>query len=246
MILCFEFSSKKAELIMIIIYVTLMDSLMSFLKVAYSQGRPFQLYPNIRGISCSSDFGNPSGHAMIGSNIYLLLGYYLIISDRKTQAAKASWSILIVLWILLIGFDRIYLGEHSYSQVISGWVYSLIFFTLVEGYFPHIIRYFSEISDKVRTRETKSITIAGLFYVLFNILCIVVYEVRKNDDFSREIILLRLKCGDDLEERSTLTHKNFLDSTQISLSFGILLMIKYLSSRPNTGFQPAEWPENIS
>jgi membrane-associated phospholipid phosphatase len=70
----------------------------------------------------------PSGHAMIGGAFYGLLMYLIWTNVRHT-----GWRWLLVvalaLWVLLIGYSRIYLHVHYASDVLAGW--SAGFFFLI-------------------------------------------------------------------------------------------------------------------
>jgi undecaprenyl-diphosphatase len=65
-------------------------------------------------------FSFPSGHAMMSLILYGLLAYILLlrVRDRKLQ-----WVILVttIALIALIGFTRMYLGAHFFSDVIAGY-----------------------------------------------------------------------------------------------------------------------------
>jgi membrane-associated phospholipid phosphatase len=64
---------------------------------------------------CSNDFGNPSGHTMVGSVLYNVLVYYWFYERQKNWLVKIILVVLVSGWNILIGFDRIILGEHSFS-----------------------------------------------------------------------------------------------------------------------------------
>ena len=87
------------------------------LKMMYSDPRPYWEYEAVQGIECGTGWGNPSGHALYTSSVWLSLCVSLFIWR------KYVWTIPVFLWILLIGFDRAYLGVHFYSQVLLGWCF---------------------------------------------------------------------------------------------------------------------------
>ena len=55
-------------------YTTYMSS-MAFFKVAYADPRPYMISDTIKPLSCSSEFGNPSGHSeasiLVGLGVFL-------------------------------------------------------------------------------------------------------------------------------------------------------------------------------
>ncbi|GAA4304423.1 phosphatase PAP2 family protein [Nibribacter koreensis] len=62
----------------------------------------------------------PSGHAMIGGAFWGLL-LYLIWTNLERGWLRWSLSALFAIWILLIGFSRVYLNVHYASDVLAGW-----------------------------------------------------------------------------------------------------------------------------
>ena len=73
-----------------------------------------------------SGFSYPSGHAMI-SMAYFGFIAYLIYKNSKNKLSKTILIITLSVIILLIGFSRIYLGVHYLSDVIGGFLLSIIY-----------------------------------------------------------------------------------------------------------------------
>ena len=75
----------------------------------------------------------PSGHAFVAMSFYGLLGY-IIFSNIKRKSLKAITLIFFTLFILGIGFSRIYLGVHWFSDVLASlvggiaWICVLVMF----------------------------------------------------------------------------------------------------------------------
>ena len=65
----------------------------------------------------------PSGHAMISIIVYGFLGYLLITRYRRWQSLILSSSVIL---ILLIGFSRLYLGVHWFTDVLAGYAAGLV------------------------------------------------------------------------------------------------------------------------
>ena len=80
-------------------------------------------------------FSYPSGHAMISLAFYGFI-IYLIYKKMKDKHLKCIFIFLFVLCIFLIGFSRIYLGVHHFSDIIGGYLisfaYLLLFIKLVK------------------------------------------------------------------------------------------------------------------
>ena len=78
----------------------------------------------------------PSGHAMGSAIGYGLLGYALILPQRHRPRRIAA--VLLILGIVLaIGFSRIYLRAHWFSDVIGGWSIGLAWLFFCLGWLEH-------------------------------------------------------------------------------------------------------------
>lgn len=102
----------------LVLITSLGSSLPNLLKMAYCSPRPYWAYEDVAAIACEKGWGNPSGHALSTGTVWLCV--IVLLSFR----GKWLWTGLAVLWILLVGFDRVYLGVHFYSQVLLGWSFA--------------------------------------------------------------------------------------------------------------------------
>lgn len=84
------------------------------LKFWFGRPRPETAFYEQSGLSF------PSGHAMIGAAFYGVLMYLIWINVRPLGLRWLLVSLL-GLWILLIGYSRIYLNVHYASDVLAGW-----------------------------------------------------------------------------------------------------------------------------
>lgn len=84
-------------------------------KAIYQRERPVWEW-----LAEADGYSFPSGHAMVSTSYYGLIGYLLWINLRGKW--KGAWSIpvLTVLLFVAIGFSRIYLGVHYPSDVLAG------------------------------------------------------------------------------------------------------------------------------
>ena len=93
--------------------------------------------PNINRIVSASGFSFPSGHSMVSFAYY---GYliYLVNKYVKDKNKRITYTILLSLLIFFIGFSRIYLGVHYFTDVIGGYlfalIYLLIYVNIINGY----------------------------------------------------------------------------------------------------------------
>ena len=76
-----------------------------------------------------SSFSFPSGHAMASMAFYGLMMYY-IYNYLKNEKLKNIICTILSILILLVGVSRIYLGVHYASDVIAGFLLSIIYLVL--------------------------------------------------------------------------------------------------------------------
>jgi len=81
--------------------------------------------PDINRLITETGYGFPSGHAMngtvfIGLCVYLFIGY---IYKRPLKIAAVSIS---TIFMLLMGLSRIYLGVHTLTDILGGYLAGLI------------------------------------------------------------------------------------------------------------------------
>ena len=98
------------------IFLPLTASVNSILKQAIHAPRPYWVDTSIKAIHTGGEFGMPSGHAQ-AATVWLLLAAYL----------KKTWFwIIAILFTLMVGLSRVYLGVHFPSQVMVGWLTGIV------------------------------------------------------------------------------------------------------------------------
>jgi membrane-associated phospholipid phosphatase len=98
--------------------------MMASLKIYFSRSRPEDpVYQVARG------FSFPSGHAMSAMTFYGLI-IFLVWKNVSNRTLKWILTILLIIFILLIGFSRIYLRVHYASDVLAGFSLGLIWLVL--------------------------------------------------------------------------------------------------------------------
>jgi undecaprenyl-diphosphatase len=104
------------------------------LKDVFMRIRPTEVTQLVRETS----FSFPSGHAMAAMSFYGFVIYLLWRSDR-TMRFKRPLAVILGALIALIGFSRIYLGVHYFSDVLAGYAigaaYLITFTSFVSAYF---------------------------------------------------------------------------------------------------------------
>ena len=85
------------------------------LKGIFARPRPFFEYPLV----LESSYSFPSGHATMSLIVYGMLAYFAVRALR-TWRARTAVVFGAALLVILIGFSRMYLGVHYFSDVVAG------------------------------------------------------------------------------------------------------------------------------
>jgi undecaprenyl-diphosphatase len=86
------------------------------LKELFARPRPFFEHP----LLLETSYSFPSGHAMESFVLYGMLAYFAVLA-LKTWRARTAVVFGAALLVLLIGFSRMYLGVHYFSDVVAGY-----------------------------------------------------------------------------------------------------------------------------
>jgi membrane-associated phospholipid phosphatase len=122
--------------------------LMFVLKALFNRPRPLiPLLEPVKGLSF------PSGHAMMSVSFYGLL-IVLVWENTQNRVLKWGLTIFLVLFILFIGFSRIYLRLHYFSDVIAGFSAGIIWLTVSIWTVRRIERFSRRKIDPVITENT--------------------------------------------------------------------------------------------
>lgn len=117
--------------------------LMFLLKNFFNRPRPLiPLLEPAKGLSF------PSGHALMSMSFYGLL-IFLVWENLESRFWKWFLSAFLLLFIFLIGFSRIYLRLHYFSDVIAGFAMGIIWLSLSIWTVRRIERYSRKEIDPV-------------------------------------------------------------------------------------------------
>ncbi len=86
--------------------------------------------PNILQLVIENTKSFPSGHAYISTVLYGLI--LILINKYSKKKFAISLTFIYIIFIFLIGFTRIYLGVHYFSDIIGGYLFG--FMTLILAY----------------------------------------------------------------------------------------------------------------
>lgn len=91
-------------------------------KIAFDRERPPEAWRDPFVHETNESF--PSGHAMGGMIGYGILAYAVLLSVKR-RPVKALILVGLALWVGMIGFSRIYLRAHWFSDVVAGFLIGL-------------------------------------------------------------------------------------------------------------------------
>lgn len=101
------------------------------MKYLMGRERPTAIYAD----AVFEQFSFPSGHATSSMVIYGFLAFLL--SRGRSPAMRAAVLMAAAAWIALIGFSRIYLGAHWFSDVVGGFSLGLAWIALLAMVYTH-------------------------------------------------------------------------------------------------------------
>lgn len=119
-ILCFIFIKNKWYGVIISINAIINTIINKVLKAIFIRPRP-----EILRLVKEGGYSFPSGHSMACASFYGLLIYFIHNSNIQKKYRIILETTLIII-ILLVGVSRIYLGVHFASDVLAGYLVSLI------------------------------------------------------------------------------------------------------------------------
>ncbi len=125
-LLIFVRNKNKYYVIFTLIFIYLTNT---GLKLIFERERPSDM------VVLEESFSFPSGHSMVSAAFYGMI-IYLIIKSKLKSSLKLIYTILLTTLIILIGYSRIYLGVHYFSDVYSGIMISMLYvllFILIEN-----------------------------------------------------------------------------------------------------------------
>jgi hypothetical protein len=160
---------KPEDLFVLNYSSTLAITLNCMQKLYFEEPRPYFLDDNLdAAATCSKDmeYGQPSGHLMCNAAGYLLLVYML--SQDYIGCSKLTGYSLITVLISFLFFNRLYLGVHSYDQLICG---------LLQGISIFLIMTSSEVHSWMVKLRTENMPNQSVFKLLFNPILVVMYLI---------------------------------------------------------------------
>ena len=113
------------------------------LKPLVGRTRPYEVIEGLtRIIEKQSDRSFPSGHTAnsmaVGVSLWLVSRKYELLGDKKLYFPKtAGWAVLV--WSVLVGLSRLYVGVHYPTDVLGGAIIAIINAVIVLGVYKKLI-----------------------------------------------------------------------------------------------------------
>jgi membrane-associated phospholipid phosphatase len=111
-----------------------------FFKDILKQPRPYNFDPAL-GLAYEPTYGAPSGHAQNSLCFWVSIAAW-IAGRKKSQKRFLVWAAA-ALFILLIGFTRLYLGVHFPTDLFAGWILGALILFLMYILSPLLIKHLS-------------------------------------------------------------------------------------------------------
>lgn len=106
--------------VIVILFLYIVHTINYIVKIIIQRPRP-----EILRLIPESGFSFPSGHTMAATALYGML-VYLILRSELNKNLKILFSVILSLMTFLVGLSRIYLGVHYASDVLGGFLLSII------------------------------------------------------------------------------------------------------------------------
>ncbi len=118
-ILIFWFFNTKSHALQLLLSMMVASGTILTLKYIVQRARPEY------GLIAETGYSFPSGHALAAAVFFPVL-IYIVKGYIKRPIYKALYIVGMVIFMLLIGFSRLYLGVHYLSDVVAGILIGLI------------------------------------------------------------------------------------------------------------------------
>jgi len=121
-LLCFK-SRKKVGIPCA--FMTVIGIVLGYaLKFLVARPRPVDMLveSSVINITLPSSYSFPSGHSLLS----LIFGFVFLYTLLSYKNKNKNYSYFAILFSVLIGFSRIYLGVHYFTDVLAGWLLATI------------------------------------------------------------------------------------------------------------------------
>ena len=222
----------------IILVISYASFLTNFLKMIYQSKRPYW-ESSILDVVCNSGYGNPSGHSLTSTSLYLSLAHIFTNFDcfKNKFYLKVIIFFLLAIWAILIMCSRFMLAAHSLNQILYGFSLGLgVYFIMI-----HIVSFHSSSYDKfIKNILNKKLAILlSITSILLILLSILIYIFVEEDENLKNEIYKTVFDGIRCEKKDDyLMFKNdgFYQSLSLTAVLGSyygLYLLFYLLEKKN-------------
>ena len=114
------FRNERARAVYFAFGVTAISWFIHICKLYYADPRPFWASDDVQGLSCSTEYGNPSGHSMVAFGFSLLILLDIFETSVLSTSNKVIYTIVELLFGTSVGYSRFILGSHTANQILFG------------------------------------------------------------------------------------------------------------------------------
>ena len=152
-------------------------ALLCFLKSVNNEPRPFHVSSDLIPSYCRLEYGNPSGHALLTTSMYLTFWKMMCLQyDLKARGFLYNISLFLVLaMILIVGFTRIYHGVHTLNQIFGGWMWGTALYYLFSRILHFEICKFTNSVAKMSWRQLLFNFATRNFLFIYVVLIVIYY-----------------------------------------------------------------------
>ncbi len=83
-------------------------------------------------MGAADGYGFPSGHAATAAAVCCAIAWLFSLRLRSWRARTVVWAVAAML-AALVGISRVYRGVHWTSDVLSGWIFGILWAAVVMG-----------------------------------------------------------------------------------------------------------------
>lgn len=214
----------------------------SFLALVLTEPRPYWVHTNIKGINCENGYGSPSEETLFSLVFYL----YIIIEIFEKKRSKIRYILYIIasIWITLIGYSEIYLGENFLHQIIFtmsiGYIYLTIALSL-DVYISQLALVSSYYDNK--NRKCKIYWFISCTAMLLALIAIMI-NIETNMNIS--IIWIKNAYNECEFSHDISCAYSFYQSSWIFYNFGAVIGAQVTSERLALGWWRTGWVKKIA
>ncbi len=214
----------------------------TFFKQFYHNPRPYFSSPKVRAVTCSSGYGNPSGHTVTACAVFGSL-WIFIYWERRKYLIPQRWlrivirllTLLLVLSLMVLTFfARMYLGVHSINHVLFGsclGIWIAFCFTVVLG--PYVDSHLDFVTKEGRqfAFTAGGIVVPAVTIVLqaLNLFMYFTFKDRREFMDPDWLVQINAKCSGMLDYTSLMAEA-FMGITQTTL-YPLIYLSQLISSR---------------